>query len=126
MRLQNNIKTDHRLWPKAANSFTRRLNQISSNLLEGPGIDVQVARITDIKGKANTSSIKIAQIPPIPPIPPADQNHEGNLAKTAGDTLAAGGIIPPATEIPPVKVTENHAQNRVAGDTGDTGGIFRY
>ena len=95
--LQNNIKTDHRLWPKAANSFTRRLNQISSNLLEGPGIDVQVARITDIKGKANTSSIKIAQIPPIPPIPPVDQNHEGNLAKTAGDTLAAGGIIPPAS-----------------------------
>jgi hypothetical protein len=115
--IQNKIKTDHRLWPKAANSFTRRLNQISSNLLEGPGIDVHVTRITDIKGKANTSSIKISQIPPIPPIPPVDQNHEGNLAKTAGDTLATGDIIPPASEIPPLKMTENHAQNRVAGDT---------
>jgi hypothetical protein len=122
--IENKIKTDHRLWPKAANSFTRRLNQISSNLLEGPGIDVQVTRITDIKGKANTSSIKISQIPPIPPIPPADHNHEGNLAKTAGGTLTAGDIIPPASEIPPVKMTENHAQNRVTGDTGDTGGIF--
>ena len=53
-----------------------------------------------------------------------DQNQEGNLAKTAGDTLTAGGIISPASEIPPIKMTENHAQNRVAGDTGDTGGIF--
>ena len=102
MRYKIRSRLDHKLWPKAANSFTRRLNQISSNLLEGPGIDVQVTRITDIKGKANTSSIKISQISPIPPIPPAGQNHEGNQAKTAGDTLAAGDIIPPASEIPPV------------------------
>jgi hypothetical protein len=123
--IQNKIKTDHRLWPKAANSFTRRLNQIRSNLLEGLGIDVQISRVTDSRdGKINTSSIKISQVSPIPPIPPIPQNHEGNQARSAGDILSAGDIIPPTNEIPPIKEAQNHAQNEPTGDIGDIGGIF--
>jgi hypothetical protein len=114
--IQKSIKTDHRLWPKAANSFTRRLNQIRSNLLEGADIDVQVSRITgNGNEKANTSSIKISKISPIPPKPPTDQNHEGNQAKLPGNVDVPGDAISPVCEIPPVRKNQNRAQ----GDIGD-------
>jgi hypothetical protein len=131
--IQNNVKVDtkSKYWPKAGNSFTRRLNQISSNLLEGPGIDVQISRIwgrNNGNGKVNTSIIriqKVGNISPIPPIPPAAQNHEGNEPEAAGGILAAGDIIPPTLEIPPAANPENRAQNEAAGDIGDIGGILR-
>ena len=80
---ENNVKTDHKLWPKSSNALTRRLNQIRSNLLEGLGIEVIITRITkNLKGKVNTSSIKIRKISPVSPIPPVGQIHEGNMQET--------------------------------------------
>jgi hypothetical protein len=113
--IEKNVKTDHRLWPKAANSLTRRLNQISSNLLDGPGIDVQITRITDSKDKYNTSSIKIAKISPVSPVSPGSENHEGKQAKLPGGIEVPGDIIPPVDQIPPVVNAENRAQNEVTG-----------
>jgi hypothetical protein len=99
------IKTDHRLWPKAANSLTRRLNQIRSSLLEGLGIDVQITRVTDIKGKFNTSYIEIRKISPEPPEPPEYYKYEGKTSRIAGD------MIPQVNKISPVEATETHTQN---------------
>ena len=50
-------------------------------------IEVTISRLTtDRNGsKANTSYLKIGKIPPVSPIHPAEQNHEGNSQKTAGD-----------------------------------------
>lgn len=77
-----------------------------------------------IRGKINTSSIRIRKISPISPLSPVPQNHEGNLDNFAGDTLNTGGIISPVTKISPVRDSENCTQNSDIGDTGDTGGIF--
>jgi hypothetical protein len=122
---QKKINTNHRLWPKSHNALTRRLNQIRSNLLEGLGIEVTIVRITkSVKGKVNTSSIKIRKIPPVSPVSPVGQNHEGNHYNTTGDILNTGDIVSPITEIPPVKNSENRAQNPNIGDTGDIGDIF--
>jgi hypothetical protein len=54
---------------------TRRLNQICSNLLEGLGIDVQITRVTNVKGKFNTSYIEVLKVSPEPPVSPEVQNH---------------------------------------------------
>jgi hypothetical protein len=123
----NGIKTDHKLWPKSPNMVTRRLNQIRSNLLEGLGIDVQITRVTNIKGKFNTSYIEVLKVSPEPTESPEVQNHEGNSYHITGDTFATGGMISPVSQIPPVKTIESCAQNDVTGhtgDTGDTGGIL--
>jgi len=117
--LEHNVNTNDRSWPKAANSFTRRLKQISSNLLEGLCIDVQITR----DPKTNTSIIKVSQVSPEPPEPPEDQIHEGKLDRFAGDMPPTGDIIPPDDSIPPDETPENRAQITAAGDTGDTGGI---
>jgi hypothetical protein len=122
---QKKINTNHRLWPKSHNALTRRLNQIRSNLLEGLGIEVTIVRITkSVKGKVNTSSIKIRKIPLVSPVSPVGQNHEGNHHNTTGDILNTGDIVSPITEIPPVKNSENPAQNPNIGDTGGIGDIF--
>jgi hypothetical protein len=120
----NKIKTDHRLWPKAANSLTRRLNQIRSNLLEGLAIDVKITRVTDVKGKFNTSSIEIRKLSPEPPEPPETNNYEGNSFATSGDIPVTGDTVSPVNDMPPAITPPTHGQNLVAGDTGDTGGIF--
>jgi hypothetical protein len=121
------IDIHHKLWPKSPNVLTRRLNQIRSNLLEGLGIEVIISRLTTSRnggGKANTSYMKIRKIPPVSPIPPAEQNHEGNYSKNAGDISITGDIISPADKIPPVQNDQNHAQKSAIGDTGHTGGIL--
>jgi hypothetical protein len=123
---QCRINIHHKLWPKSPNVLTRRLNQIRSNLLEGLGIEVVIGRHTTSRngGKANTSYLKIRKIPPVSPIPPAEQNHEENYQKTAGDISDTGHTISPADKIPPVENDQNHAQKSAIGDTGHTGGIL--
>jgi hypothetical protein len=96
---ENRINTNHRLWPKAANAVTKRLNQIRSNLLEGLGISITIDRDT----KKNTSSIKMVKQPPEPPEPPEPENHAQN---------------------PSVPEVQNHAQNPNSGGSGDNGGFF--
>jgi hypothetical protein len=117
------MDTKNKFWPKAPNAFVRRLNQISSNLLDGAGIDVQITRTKGLNGKANMSSIKISQISPISPISPSDQNHEGNSLLSYGDTRSNGDMISPSNKISPSKDIENRAQNGPNGDNGDNGGI---
>ena len=108
-----------------------RFNQIRSNLLEGLGISVNISRITSTidnrssrKVIANISTIIIKKIPPAPPIPPVSENHEGNLAKTAGGISSDGGTILPVNKTAPVQNTENHAQISMIRGAGETGGIL--
>ena len=117
---ENRINTNHKLWPKAANSVTKRLNQIRSNLLEGLGISVTIDRDT----KRNTSSIKIVKQPPEPPEPPKVENHAQNPFETFGGLNKSGGNEPPVDKEPPVHETKNRAQNPGTGSSGDSGGFF--
>ena len=71
---KNNINTDSRSWPKSTNSFSRSINRIRSNLLEGLEIDISIARITteNSKYKKNTSVIRMAKVPPPSLLSPRD------------------------------------------------------
>ena len=62
----NNFDIKSKSFPKSANSLSRRLNSIRSNLLEGLGIEVIIDRDT----KSNTSLIKVRKIPPLFPVSP--------------------------------------------------------
>ena len=119
--VENRINTNHKLWPKAANSVTKRLNQIRSNLLEGLGISVTIDRDT----KKNTSSIKIVKQPPELPKPPELENHAQNTIETSGGLNKSGGTEPPVDTQPPVPDVQNHVQNTSTGGSGDTGGFFQ-
>jgi hypothetical protein len=117
---ENRININHKLWPKAANSVTKRLNQIRSNLLEGLGISVTIDRGTE----RNTSSIKIVKQPPEPPERPELENHAQNPFETFGGLNKSGGSEPPVDKEPPVPEAKNSAQNPSTGGSGDTGGFF--
>ncbi|HJT47966.1 MAG TPA: bifunctional DNA primase/polymerase [Nitrososphaeraceae archaeon] len=119
------VSTDSKLWPKSANSLSRRLNQIRSNLLEGLEIEVTISRTTTTKdkNKVNTSTIEIRKISPVSPISPVEQNHEGNCDKTTGDISGTGDNISPAGKIPPAENPQNQAQKPATGDTGGIGDI---
>jgi hypothetical protein len=52
------LDTTNKFWPKAANSLTKRLRPILSNLREGLGIRVVISRKTTGKNK-NISTIRI-------------------------------------------------------------------
>ena len=59
----NNIDINSKYFPKSANSLTRRLKSIRSNLLEGLGIEVIIER----DSKLNTSILKVRKISPVSP-----------------------------------------------------------
>ena len=120
---ENRISTDHKLWPKGDKWFTRRLNQISSNLLEGFGIDVQISRVTSVKGKYNTASISIRKMTPVTRVTPVILNYAQILGKRL-ETYLPLKTDDSSEENDSSEVAENHAQNTVTGETGETGDIF--
>jgi len=117
---ENNIDTNNKLWPKGDKWFTRRLNQISSNLLEGFGIDVQIARVTSVKGKYNTSSINIRKIP----VTPVILNYAQILRKRLETSLPLDRNDS-SKENDSSENTENHAQRTGAGETGETFSVLK-
>jgi hypothetical protein len=95
--LEHGIDTNQRLWPRNVNWLTKRLNQISSNLLEGLGIEVTVTRTTAAKhsppgGKYNMSSVKLRKISPVSPVSPGSNNLEGVQEQSTGQTGDTGDI----------------------------------
>jgi hypothetical protein len=79
------IDTKARLWPKAPNSLSRRLNEVKTNLRE---IGLEVKKDTD--PQTNTNIIEVRKISPVSPEPPEGQNHAQNASDMSGDTT--GGI----------------------------------
>jgi hypothetical protein len=120
---ENHISTDHKLWPKGDKWFTRRLNQIGSNLLEGLGIDVQITRVTSVRGKYNTASISIRKMTPVTPVTPVILNYAQILRKRL-ETYLPLERNDSSEENNSSEIVENHAQNPVTGETGETGDIF--
>jgi hypothetical protein len=85
----HNIDTNARSWPKATNSFKKRLKPILSNLREGFGIDVVIDRQTtaNTKIKKNTSTIRIEKKRPLPPPSPLEENDTQNHENIGGGIL---------------------------------------
>ncbi len=103
---------NNRLWPSAPNSFSRRLNEVKTNLRE---VGITVERPVDTT--TNTRKIEIQKISP------EDPNQAQLQLENSGDII--GGIpIPPG--ISPPTNSENHAQNSSSGDTGDIGILLLF
>lgn len=141
LALANKINVKAKNFPKAANTLTRRLNELKSNLAD-EGIIFEVKKeenhntITLSKAPGNTSStssyitqevgdIKKAggtetmNLQPNIQIPPAEHPTKDDEKKT-GDTTISENTLPPA--ILPNKKQEAEVN---AGYAGYTGGIFR-
>jgi hypothetical protein len=86
------IDTTQRLWPKAPNSLSRRLNEIRSNLLEGLNIQVTIDRKTT-GDKVNTATIKVQKISPERPEPPVEKQSTLDANGDTGDTGDTGHNI---------------------------------
>jgi hypothetical protein len=120
------IDTANNSWPKATNSLTKRLRSILSNLREGLGINVVIARQTtgsDNK-KKNTSIIRIEKKPPLPPPSPPDQNYAQNEERISGGISDGGDTTSTGQQKPPPETSQNHAQKTESGGSGDSGGFI--
>ena len=117
------IDTGSKFWPKAANSLTKRLRPILSNLREGLGIHVVISRNTSGKNK-NTSTIRIwKESPPSPPSPPC-QNLAQNEDNIGGGSLDGGRTTSTEQQVSPLETIEIHAQKPESGGSGGSGGFI--
>jgi hypothetical protein len=116
-----NIDTTNKDWPKAANSLTKRLRPLLSNLRDGLGIHIALGRTTTGSNKnKNISIIRIwKESPPSPLSPPSDQNH----GKNGGGSLDSGDTTSTEHHISPLQIRQNHAQKLESGDSGGSGGF---
>jgi DNA polymerase elongation subunit (family B) len=114
------IDTTNKLWPKAANSLTKRLRPILSNLREGLGIHVIITRNTVGKNK-NTSTIRIWKEPPLSPLSPPCQNEAQNEEEIGGGNLDDGYTNSIQHRVSPLGNSINHAQKTESGGSGDGG-----
>ena len=112
-----NIDTRSRMWPKAPNILSRRLNEITTNLRE---IGIRIERPIDTT--TNTTLIEIWKESPKHPVSPEDPNQAQLQLENSGDIT--GDIDPISPDISPLANTQNHAQNQHSGDSGYTGDII--
>ena len=119
------IDTSNKFWPKAANSLTKRLRPILSNLRECLGIHIVISRNTSGKNK-NTSTIKIWKEPPLPPPSPPEQNQAQNEDNIGGGSLESGDITSTRQLVSPPETIEIHAQKPESGGSGYSGGFIHY
>jgi hypothetical protein len=128
----NKINTNFKGWPKAANSLTRRLKAIMSNIREGLGFEISITRNTtgDHKG---VSSVKIWKISsPSSPSSP-DENYAHIASDKSKDISSSDDTYPHQTTISSPENEDNRAQNATSeGSEGSedifhdlSGGIYR-
>ncbi len=106
-----------KLWPKAPNILSRRLNEVKTNLRE---IGIIIERATD--SSTNITLIEIRKISPESLVSPERNNQAQNEPDNAGDTAGDTNIV--ARQVSPEKNNQNQAQNKHPGDTSDTGDTF--
>jgi hypothetical protein len=82
---RENIDTS-KSWPKAANSLSRALRPLLSNLREGPGINITITRNTTGDRKVRGRNIlRVSIISSPSSLPSTDQNHTQNEIKISED-----------------------------------------
>jgi hypothetical protein len=108
--VEHNINAASRGWPKAANSLTRRLKTIISNIREGLGFDLSITRSTTGENKG-VSVVKVWQIPsPSSPSSPG-QNQARNEAQNGEGISCGEDTYPHQDPISSPKTIKNRAQN---------------
>ncbi|HZD35617.1 MAG TPA: DNA polymerase domain-containing protein, partial [Nitrososphaeraceae archaeon] len=119
----HNIDTTNiKAWPKAANSLTKKLKPILSNLRDGLGINITISRQTSgDKKKRNTSFIRITKTPPPSPPSPLKQQADGDAIGVEIGT----STISTEQQIAPLDNIQNHSRISQDGDSGASGDTFR-
>ena len=118
---KSNINTNSKGWPKAANSLTKKLKTLLSNIREGLEFELSITRNTTGDNKG-VSTIKVWKIlSPSSPSSP-EQNQARNRGKNGEDTKGSGDTNPHQRSEPSPENAENCAQNEASDGSED---IFR-
>ena len=119
--VENSINTNSKGWPKAANSLTKKLKIIQSNIREGLGFDISITRITT--GEHKGVSVSSPSSPSSP-----GQNQARNEGLNGEGTIDGEDSNPhQANESSPKnpKNGENRAQNNGGEGSEGSEGIYR-
>jgi hypothetical protein len=126
----NIIATDYnidtsRSWPRAANSLSRRLKPLLSNLREGYGINITITRYTSGDRKTRgTHILRVSQIPSLPSLSSPDQNYTRIEGQKGDDITGSDDIYRHQDSISSPNYTQNHVQNSKGDDSEDGDDIF--
>jgi hypothetical protein len=128
----SNIDTSSKSWPKAANSLSRKLKPLLSNLREGPGINITIIRNTaGDKTVRGTYFLRIWQAPDkvwnissSSSLSSLDQNHAQNQVQNSEDISKSEDMYLHQDTISSLKNPENHAQIPKSEDSEDSGRYF--
>ena len=107
--VEHNIDTG-KYWPKAANSLSRKLKIIVSDIREGLGFDISISRNTVGKNKG-VSVVKIRPISSLSSPSSPDENQARNEAQTGEDISSGEDTYPHQGIISSPENGENRAQN---------------
>jgi hypothetical protein len=122
--IKDKININAKGWPKAANSLTRKLKTILSNIREGLGFEISITRDTTGIHKG-VSSVKIWKIPsPSSPSSPA-QNQARNRPINGEDISESEDTQPHQNTISSPENWENRAQNGASEGSEGSEDIFR-
>jgi hypothetical protein len=122
--INDKININAKGWPKAANSLTRRLKTILSNIREGLGFEISVSRDTTGVHKG-VSSVRIWKIPsPSSPSSP-DQNHAHSTSDAGEDIIGSEDMYPHQDSISSPENGQNCAQNGAGEGSEGSEDIFR-
>jgi hypothetical protein len=112
-----NINIHDKSWPKSANSLSRKLNLIKTNLRE-IGIELDKCYLDENK---KSRGIKICKISSEPSEPSETQNHAQVTSDISDDIENGLRIISTGNnKVSSEKTSESRAQNRISVDTDDT------
>jgi hypothetical protein len=122
--IKDKININAKGWPKAANSLTKRLKTILSNIREGLGFEISIARDTTGDNKG-VSSVKVWKIPSPSSPSSLKQNQARNQGENGEDIPSSEGMYPHQTDISSPENSENRAQSEGSEGSEGSEDIFR-
>ena len=109
MVVEHNIDTG-KYWPRSANSLTRKLKVIMSDIREGLGYDIAISKVANGKTRG-VSVVKIRNISSRSSQSSREENQARNEAENREDISGSEDTYPRDDTIPSRKSGENRAQN---------------
>lgn len=122
--IDHNLNIGSKSWHKAANSLSRKLKIILSNIREGLGFGLSITRNTTGKYKG-MSAVKVWKIPsPSSPSSP-DQNQAQNQGQNGEDTSSRKDMYFHQEGVSSPEIEENRAQIQECEGSEDSEDIVR-
>jgi hypothetical protein len=122
--IQDKININAKGWPKATNALTRKIKTILSNIREGYGFEISIARDTTGSHKG-VSAVKVWKIPSLSSPSSPDQNQARNGAQNGEDISGSEDTISSPGHISSPENGENRAQNGASEGSEGSEDIYR-